>query len=57
MTDKPRQLRETMIDGKLVRIGDKVPLPPRKLRVDPASFVDDPATGPRGAFRNGRGRG
>ena len=41
-------------DGRTLRIGDKVPLPKRKLVIKPIGFVDDSARGPRGVFRNGR---
>lgn len=40
-----------------LRVGDRVPMPPKpKLKVRPASWVDSPAKGPRGAFTNGRGK-
>lgn len=42
-----------MVDGVEVRIGDRVPVPPHKLIVNPASGADSPQRGPRGVFRNG----
>lgn len=40
-----------------LRIGDRVPMPPRpKLKVSPTSFADSSAKGPRGVFTNGRGK-
>lgn len=44
------------LDGKLVAIGDKVPLPPpERAKVLPSRNADDPARGPRRVFTNGRG--
>lgn len=40
-----------------LKVGDVVPLPPKpKLKIKPASWVDDTAKSPRGVFRNGRGK-
>jgi hypothetical protein len=48
---------ETIVtsDGRRLAIGSREPVPKRKLRIYPAPFVDSPAAGPRGVFRNGRG--
>lgn len=51
-----RRLTECVIDGKVVRVGDRVPLPERKLVVLPSRNADDPARGPARAFHNGKGK-
>lgn len=49
-----KRLHFTKIDGKLVKIGDTLPVPVEKLKVRPKSFADDPRRGPKGVFTNGR---
>ena len=53
--DEGKRLFSAEFDGKTVKIGDRLPIPPKKLVIRPKSFVDDPAKGPRGVFANGRG--
>lgn len=52
--DPGKRLFCTEIDGKRVEIGDKLPIPAKKLVVRPKSWVDDPARSPKGVFTNGR---
>lgn len=52
--DPGKRLFFTEIDGKRVEIGDKLPIPAKKLVVRPKSWVDDPARSPKGVFTNGR---
>ena len=39
-----------------LRVGDREPMPKRKLDIRPSSNADDPASSPSGVFRNGRGK-
>lgn len=39
-----------------LRIGDREPMPKRKLDIRPSSNADDKASSPRGVFRNGRSK-
>lgn len=56
MKPRCRHLWQIERDGGLLRVGDVLPLPKEKLSIRPASRADDPARGPSGVFRNGRGR-
>jgi hypothetical protein len=53
--DPGKRLNSADFDGKMVQIGDKLPIPAQKLDIRPASWVDDSARGPKGVFTNGRG--
>lgn len=53
--DPGKRLISAEIDGKTVKIGDKLPIPAQKLDIRPKSWADDAARGPRGVFTNGRG--
>jgi hypothetical protein len=50
-----KRLNSADFDGKTVKIGDKLPLPARKLDIRPKSWADDSARSPKGVFTNGRG--
>lgn len=51
---KVRQVKSIEVDGKIISVGDSMPMPPSERRkVNPAHFVDHPARGPKGIFRNG----
>lgn len=52
--DVGKRLNSAEIDGKVVQIGDKLPIPAQKLVVKPSAWSDDAARGPRGVFTNGR---
>jgi hypothetical protein len=51
-----KRLETAEFDGKTIKIGDKLPIPKQKLVVRPLSWVDDPASGPKGVFANGRSK-
>ena len=53
--DPGKRLNSAEIGGKVLRIGDKVPIPAQKLTVRPKSWIDNSAKGPKGVFTNGRG--
>lgn len=36
-----------------LKVGDRVPVPPKKLDIRPAKWADDTARSPKGVFRNG----
>ena len=57
MAEPVRHLREIQRGGAVLRIGDRLPLPPPVARaIVPARNADDPARNARGLFRNGRGK-
>lgn len=55
LKDEGKRLNSAEFDGKTVKIGDKLPIPARKLDIRPKSWADDPSKSPKGVFRNGRG--
>jgi hypothetical protein len=42
--DRGRHLKEIMVDGKLIKVGDKLPLPKKKLDVRPTAPRDNRPT-------------
>lgn len=43
-----------VIEHKGLKIGDRVPMPPKPtIKVRPMSWVDGPKNSPKGVFRNG----
>ena len=53
---KGSDVRKVVDAGDGLAIGARLPLAPaEKMKVRPASWIDDTARGPRGVFRNGRG--